>query len=217
MPKKHFGKCALCGKECELTFEHVPPRAAFNSKPARPVSGVEVLTEKNLNDKERMPWDTTGLRYQNQQQGMGRYSLCAACNNNTGAWYGDAYVYFANVAHAAITNRSDNDPDGITIQGVYPLRFVKQVLSMFCSTCNSDAPSFESIKKFVLNKDAVGLDKSKYKLYMYFTQSTVYKQTGIMVSMKSTSVGIETMARAEITADPFGFILYRDLSETGDY
>lgn len=68
---KHWGKCALCGKECELTFEHIPPRAAFNSTPARPVSGVEVLTEKNLNDKERLPWDTTGLRYQNQQQRHG--------------------------------------------------------------------------------------------------------------------------------------------------
>lgn len=216
MPK-HSCKCALCGKECELTFEHIPPRAAFNSKSARPVSGVEVLTEKNLNDKERMPWDTTGLRYQNQQQGMGRYSLCAACNNNTGAWYGDAYVYFANVAHAAITNRSDDDPDGITIQGVYPLRFVKQVLSMFCSTCNSDAPAFEPIKKFILDKNAVGLDKSKYKLCMYFTKSTVYKQTGIMVSMKSTPAGIATMALAEITAYPFGFILYLDPSETWDY
>ena len=30
MPK-HFGKCRLCGKECVLTYEHVPPRNAFNS------------------------------------------------------------------------------------------------------------------------------------------------------------------------------------------
>ena len=217
MERNHFGKCVLCGKECELTFEHIPPRAAFNSTPVRPVSGVEVLTEKNLNDKERLPWDTTGLRYQNQQQGMGRYSLCATCNNNTGSWYGDAYVYFANVVHAAITNCSDKDPDGITIQGVYPLRFVKQVLSMFCSICNSDAPSFEPIKKFVLDKDAVGLDKNKYKLCMYFTRSTVYKQTGLMVSMKSTPVGIEIMTLAEITAYPFGFILYLDPFETWDY
>ena len=40
---KHFGKCALCGKECELTFEHIPPRRAFNSTPARPVSGEEIF------------------------------------------------------------------------------------------------------------------------------------------------------------------------------
>lgn len=217
MPKKHFGKCALCGKECELTFEHIPPRAAFNSTPARPVSGMELLTEKNLDGEERMPWDIQGLRYQNQQQGMGRYSLCAACNNNTGAWYGDAYVYFANVAHAAITNRSDNDPDGITIQGVYPLRFVKQVLSMFCSTCNVDGPLFDPIKKFVLDKEAVGLDKSKYKLCMYFTKSTVHKQTGVMASMKFTNAGIESMALVEITAYPLGFILYFNPSETWGY
>lgn len=68
--KNHFGKCALCGKECELTFEHVPPRAAFNSTPARPVSGNEIFKEEVINDKERMPWDTEGLKYQNQQQGM---------------------------------------------------------------------------------------------------------------------------------------------------
>ncbi len=93
--KNHFGKCALCGKECELTFEHVPPRAAFNSTPTRPVSENEIFKEEVINDKERMPWDTEGLKYQNQQQGMGRYSLCHECNNNTGSWYGDAYITFA--------------------------------------------------------------------------------------------------------------------------
>ena len=72
---KHFGKCALCGQECELTFEHIPPRAAFNSTPTKPVSGEELL------DDDRMPWDTTGLKYTNQQKGMGRYSLCPKCNN----------------------------------------------------------------------------------------------------------------------------------------
>ena len=214
---KHLGTCALCGKECNLTFEHIPPRAAFNSMPARPVSGFEVLTERNLNNRERMPWDTEGLRYQNQQQGMGRYSLCTTCNNNTGAWYGDAYVYFANVAHIALSKHPNNDFNGITIQDVYPLRFAKQVLSMFCSTCNYGISSLEAIRKFVLDKNAAGLNKSKYKLCMYFTRSTVYKQTGIMVTVKNTSSGMESMALAEITAYPFGFILYINPSETWDY
>ena len=38
-----------------------------------------------------------------------------------------------------------------------------------------------------------------------------------MVTMKNTSAGFETMALAEITAYPFGFILYFDPSETWDY
>ena len=43
---KHYGKCALCGRECELTFEHIPPRGAFNSTPARPVLGTEIFKEE---------------------------------------------------------------------------------------------------------------------------------------------------------------------------
>lgn len=214
---KHLGKCALCGKECELTFEHIPPRAAFNSKPARPVSGFELLTEKNLNGSERMPWDTEGLRYQNQQQGMGRYSLCKVCNNNTGSWYGDAYVFFANVVHAAISSCSDDDSEGITILDVYPLRFIKQILSMFCSTSDPDNSLLQPIREFVLDKDAVGIDKRRYKLCMYFTKSSVYKQTGIMVSAKWTQIGLELMTLAEITAYPLGFILYFDPSDTWDF
>jgi len=213
---KHFGKCALCGEKGELTFEHIPPRAAFNSTPASPVSSVELLKKRN-NNKERMPWDTAGLRYQNQQKGMGRYSLCHECNNNTGSWYGDAYVYLANVIHAAICDCSDNDHNDITIPGIYPLRFVKQVLSMFCSIHDPNTPKMAPIKKLVLDKDAVGLDKGKYKLCMYFTNSTVYKQTGIIVSAKSTSAGMEMMALSEITAYPFGFILYFDPTETWHY
>ena len=200
-----------------MTFEHIPPRAAFNSTPARPVSGMDFLTEKNLNDTERMPWDTTGLKYQNQQQGMGRYSLCQSCNNKTGSWYGDAYVFFANAAHAAIQSYSINDPDGIGFKDIYPLRFVKQVLSMFCSVNAPNNPKLAPIRSFVLDRDASGLDKSKYKLCMYFTKSTIMKQTGFMVMARSSIVGIEPMALSEITAYPFGFILYFDPTDTWDY
>ena len=62
---KRFGKCALCGKECELTFEHIPPRAAFNSAPARPVSELELLRNDYAEDKGRMPWEIGGLLYEN--------------------------------------------------------------------------------------------------------------------------------------------------------
>ena len=30
MAKKVHGICCICGQETELTFEHIPPRAAFN-------------------------------------------------------------------------------------------------------------------------------------------------------------------------------------------
>ena len=82
---KHFGKCALCGKECNLSFEHIPPESAFNNSPAKPVSG-----DKLVEDDDRMPWDTSGLKYEHQQRGMGKYSLCRDCNSFTGVYYGKA-------------------------------------------------------------------------------------------------------------------------------
>lgn len=122
--RRHFRKCALCGKEGKLTFEHIPPSVAFNSTPARLVSGEEIFKEEVLNEKERMPWDAQGLKYQNQQQGMGRYSLCQDCNNNTGSWYGEAYITFARTAHTAIKAYSPSDPNGIGFREMYPLRII---------------------------------------------------------------------------------------------
>lgn len=44
------------------------------------------------------------------------------------------------------------------------MRIIKHVLSMFCSNNNSDNERFEEIRRFVMDKDPVGLDKSKNKL-----------------------------------------------------
>ena len=31
--QKHIGKCNLCGEVQQLSFEHVPPKSAFNNTP----------------------------------------------------------------------------------------------------------------------------------------------------------------------------------------
>ncbi|MBP0967818.1 MAG: hypothetical protein J5722_09295, partial [Oscillospiraceae bacterium] len=53
--QKHHGRCALCGKECELTFEHIPPRAAYNSTPVKPVNGKDFFEVPDR--ATRMPWE----------------------------------------------------------------------------------------------------------------------------------------------------------------
>ena len=68
MNAKHIGICALCGKEKELTFEHLPPNKAFNFTRAKPVNGEDFIHASD--DKNRVPWDLSGLKYQNQQKGM---------------------------------------------------------------------------------------------------------------------------------------------------
>lgn len=197
---KHFGKCALCGKECELTFEHIPPRAAFNSKPVRPVTLQAILA-----GPEREPWDISGLKYINQQQGMGIYSLCKACNNDTGTWYGDAYREFAQKAMLLAQNEIDSNYHSVEFANIYPLRIIKQVLSMFCSI--NPGINMGDLRNFVRDKTASGIDKRRYKLCMYFTRSCTRRYFGL------TGMGMltgEALQLSEITSAPLGFVLYFD-------
>ena len=209
---KHFGVCALCRKKSELTFEHIPPRSAFNSMPAKPVSGYNLLM-----DDDRMPWDIDELPYINQQKGMGKYSLCKSCNNLTGSLYGNDYCLMAHIINNTLQNSIEPNVKGLGIRGIHPLRFIKQVISMFCSINNNNDPRFEPLRKFVLDKDAVGLLKSKYKLCMYFTKSNMTKYAPLSVLLMMGTDKVESIAISEITAYPLGFLLYFDPSPTWKY
>lgn len=198
-----MGKCALCGSEGKLTFEHIPPRKAFNWMPARPIT-----SEKLVHDKERLPWDIKGIPYSNQQQGMGKFSLCPACNNNTGTWYGNEYVEFAKGCHSLIKDKDDFSKEMVSIEDFYPLRLIKQVVSMFCSINPLNFELLHDLREFVLDKNATGLDKSKYKICVYFTKSLVMKYVPFMAVFKNTNGGTKKYLVSEITAYPLGFLLY---------
>lgn len=207
----HKSKCALCRKEEELTFEHIPPRAAFNSSPAKPVTGDKILGD------DRLPWDLTGLPYSNQQRGMGKFSLCRNCNNNTGSWYAQDYINFARVIDSYFNSNIVEKHNSIVIDEIHPLRLIKQIISMFCSINNFDDNRLDPLRKFVLDKEAKGLDKSKYKICCYFTKSLLTKYAQFSVVMKKRNNAFNIIALSEITAYPLGFILYFDLDDPTSY
>ena len=89
--KSNYGICRLCGKYQKLEYEHVPPRAALNSKPAKTYSGLQMI--KNM-QSGKLPWNFDGMRYKSLQKGLGGYYLCKKCNNNTGSWYAKDYSEF---------------------------------------------------------------------------------------------------------------------------
>lgn len=209
--RRHFGKCALCGKECELTFEHIPPRAAFNDKPVKGVSGEKFI---GLN---RNPWEIEDLQYINLQRGYGKYSLCQECNNNTGSWYGDEYLLMVRAAYSLLAMSKEKPVYGIIIKECHPLRLIKQVLSMFCSINPLPDKRMEPLRSFVLNKNATGLDPTKYKVCMYFTDSSLLKLNGLSVIGHISETGCNAMAISEITAFPLGFLLYFDPKNGWEY
>lgn len=82
------GTCCVCGKEALLTFEHVPPRSAFN--------GREVFAQTLAERMKDIPPEL--------QPGAGEYSLCESCNQETGSRYGTCFVDFCRDAMLVLEN-----------------------------------------------------------------------------------------------------------------
>ena len=199
MSKQIIGTCALCKKIKKLNFEHIPPRAALNAAPAKPVLIEKLLLSDNL------PWETKGIQYSNLQKGMGLYSICEDCNSSTGGNYGTDYTDFACAIDWFLSKKDCTLFEGIEIQKLHPLRFIKQVSSMFCSINEVDNSELDDLREFVLNKNAVGLDKSKYRICMYFTHSVFYKYLPLSQIVKKSN---EIIRVSEIATYPLGFIMY---------
>ena len=91
-------KCRLCGEIKPLTFEHVPPKSAFNNRSVKLITGHELFKEEYEN---RLPWEDEGLYGKIQQKGRGGDYLCQECNNNVGSWYVPGYLKFIQIVGAA--------------------------------------------------------------------------------------------------------------------
>jgi hypothetical protein len=72
-----IGQCCICGANgVRLSFEHIPPRAAFND---------QRIFETNIQDMMKGQWEGQSRPVQGQwvQGGAGKHTLCEKCNNDT--------------------------------------------------------------------------------------------------------------------------------------
>src|SRR4051794_9983412 len=80
-----LGPCHLCGGIRPLSFEHVPPRAAFNNQPVIVAAGASMLGCR----------PGAPVRGRVEQRGAGDRTLCIPCNTTTGHLYGPSFVQWA--------------------------------------------------------------------------------------------------------------------------
>ena len=99
------GTCHLCGAIGELSFEHIPPKNAFNKGPSK-------LCKDGNFIKSLLTTDMENIKTRVYQKGSGEYTLCKNCNNNTGAWYGNAYIDWVYQA-AAILKYTKNKSNAL--------------------------------------------------------------------------------------------------------
>lgn len=194
-----------------MTFEHIPPRRCFNTRPAKPVSGDVLINA--MSDSKHKPWETDGLKYENQQRGFGRWSLCSDCNSKTGTWYGEDYAKFSHAIHGLLKEEKPENNSYIEFEVLqaYPMRLVKQMLSMICSINREfyDDDRIKRLAEFVINKDAVGLSKKDYRIFLYLINNTLVKQCPMTWLIKGVN-GVEEPiidVVTELFAYPIGIVV----------
>lgn len=205
---KHPGNCKLCGQFKELTFEHVPPKKAFNSTAVKVFPFDEVIKLYTCTDG-RMPWDVSGLKGKIQQKGGGGYYLCREFNNNTGSWYIEEYIRFVRTIHEMIVsnNFEINNAYSFKILKMNPLRILKSVMTMFCDI-NDNCLGDDSLRQFLLQKENQNFDVNKYSVHMYFASPNMSRVNGVMAQYdmyKGTTIMV-----SEIAVYPLGLALYID-------
>lgn len=194
--KRRRGICHLCGSSGFLSFEHVPPRAAFNDKPVLLVRFKELLE----NGPEYKP-----RRGRVQQLGAGGYTLCESCNNDTGSWYGPAFVDWCYHGYQ-ILRQTNGKPSLIYASEVYPLRIIKQIATMFFSV---NGPQFREkhpdLERFVRNREEKYLNP-QYRFYVYYNAEGCPRKLGTSV-IGHFGDSSAMVIMNEITFPPYGYVL----------
>jgi hypothetical protein len=194
--KSVSGVCRICGDEGPLSYEHVPPEAAFNNErvleanPKRLLEGEDYLTNP---------------RGKFNQRGAGAYTLCVRCNSYMGSCYAPAYIDFAKQCMKPARSLPTGAFADITLQ-FYPLRVLKQFVAMHCSANPPEGPRFA---RFLLNKHDKNIMRPRMLLSLRDEKrSRITRQAGA-VGVLNAETG-ENGLFSEISFPPFNSILILD-------
>jgi len=188
------GPCHICGKIGTLSFEHVPPKKAFNSY--RVIKG-------NWQDEITLGPDAK-IKGPIEQKGAGFYTLCERCNNITGHWYGHRFVDWCYLA-MELLGKTDGQPSHTYLSEIYPLAIIKQIITMIFSVNRHNFRDMHPERvHFVLNRDEQYLSP-RYKVYVYYNLKgrLRYSGTAGLFDIRTGKVYVFS----EITFPPFGYVM----------
>jgi hypothetical protein len=193
-----FGVCHLCGGNGKLSFEHVPPEAAFNDQRVLE-SDIHRLIGGDLIKELEKPTGKTN------QRGAGKYTLCERCNNSTGGWYGRSYVEFVRQVFPLCHAVPSETPVVIECS-IRPLDVWKQILVMFCS---ASPPSFAQkhpgLVRYLLNPESRDADDQRVFVSLYdINNSKAARQSGLTGRINAEG---ESHVFSEISFPPFNLVM----------
>jgi hypothetical protein len=198
--KTILGICRICKERKELTFEHIPPRSAFN-KSSRyfTIDSTEYYQNfEQYNNNEMKP------KSKLEQGGLGEYCLCEDCNGFLGSKYVREYKKFAEIAMSIIYNNEDDIKCyEFDISDINLLKFLKQIIAIFvCTNQPVFTDSYPELIEFIRDPNNENLVK-RYRVYMYLNNVGQIR-TG-KLHFTNTHGAI-----CDFAFPPFGFVLSID-------
>jgi hypothetical protein len=192
------GTCHLCGAFGVLSFEHVPPRAAFNSRPLVATALDELLGAE----------DPSSVKGRVFQRGAGAYTLCVRCNSKTGRWYGPSYVDWVYQGMNILTS-AGKAPSLYYNFHVLPLRVLKQIACMFFSVNpNTLHKAQPELQRFILDRRKRYLPEN-LKIFTFYAVGNRARQSSVMGRLDIKG-GHDNSTFTEICFPPFGYALTFD-------
>ena len=208
--RKREGRCHVCGKQCSLSFEHVPPRSAGNASRAKLYSGVDVVKKQGFD----ISGSFDGLSYDQMQQGAGVYSICQSCNSYFGANYVEVFSEALKGARCLFESHPAEGAVNCTIletDKMHALAFFKHVVSSFCAT--TQYGTMLDCRDFLLEKESNGFP-SRYRLFMFAVPDV--RSRGVRTGWTRPFQGGTACQVAHLIMPPFGFSLLDLSNSTGD-
>ena len=194
------GYCLLCGEYCNLTFEHVPPRIAFNKiTKYQTVQYLDLLRQKDpLNSQ---------IKGKIEQGGVGFYSLCSTCNSFLGTEYVTAYTQYSN-SFIALARKLPSNHFVIEMHDFEALRVLKQIVSMFLSINSLEfSQKNPELAEFVLNPTKTQLPK-RFRFFEYLNSEGQLRNIPLSIT-GNFQTGI-SIAASEIAFPPLGHVMTID-------
>lgn len=175
-----------------------------NSKPVKSYRVVDIAEKHStINIK-----CTDGIRYRQQQRGVGFETICRDCNSYLGTHYVKAYTGCISELGALLQKaKDDTDRVGIHLEAhnIQALAFIKHVISNFCSA--TQPGTMFDCRDFLLDCENRNLP-DRYRLFMFAVpESGDFVSSGWMKLLLNEG-GLKTTKLAFIATYPVGFYLY---------
>jgi hypothetical protein len=191
------GICHLCGQDTNLSYEHVPPKVAFNKN----TKYVSIKFEDYIKSRNLLKDIPKG---KTKQGGIGYNSFCEKCNNFLGTNYVNPYMRWVN---AGVKLLADTEFAAcyFEIFEIQPLPILKQIVSMFLAINDKHfLESFPELSQFVLDKEQNKLPE-KFKIYTYLTRAERIRYMHYSAQGDLRTGGV--IQCSELAYPPFGYVL----------